>query len=154
MYTVNDSAFALLLRFVGCGRELSVDDQEFIQEQVKVIKEHVEGFPPEEQDKRALEWIQGNSEKYRARWERQALTKELVDRDLLDQRCADCPLAGDQSHRHCEIHDEWKDLLRRYVNDELAPKEYVEKTLKLISEHKERLKIKLSLVQPAETTKP
>lgn len=140
MSTINDSMFALILRFVGCNQEITFCDQEFIQKQLNAIQAHIEKFPSEEQELRAIEWIEKYAREYRKTWE-----KEMIDREFSDQRCPDCPLSEVVNFKHCQIHDQWLELLEQYVADEINSKKYVENALKLLVQHKENLKIKLSM---------
>lgn len=139
MYTINDPMFALILHFVGRYREIEVCDNEFIQKELHAIQEHVKKFPPREQELRALEWIEEHAKEYRKAWERKVVVQEFSG-----QKCPDCPLARRNNSRHCQIHDQWAALLQRYSEDEINSKEYVERVLRLLTQHKEDLKVKLS----------
>ena len=142
MYTINDAMFALMLRFVGYNHGVTFCDEEFVQKQLKAIHGHIEKFPPEEQELRAIEWIEEYARRYRKTWE-----KETVDKEFLNQRCPDCPLSKTGGSGHCQIHDQWLELLEQYVAGGINSKEYVENTLKLLARHKEDLKIKLSVLR-------
>lgn len=144
MYTINDPMFALILRFVGLSLKVTFQDDEFIKKELKAIQAHIEQFPPEERELRALEWIEAHAREYRKAWE-----KETIGGELSPQRCPDCPLAVMDDSEYCEIHEEWLNLLQRYVADEISSKEYVENALRLITQHKENLKIKLSAIRNA-----
>jgi len=137
MYTINDAVLALILRFVGRDQGVTVSDREFIQRQLKAIREHIEKFPPEEQESRAIEWIEEHSREYRKAWEKEVVTKEFSE-----QRCPDCPLSENGSSRHCQIHDQWRELLRQYATDKISSSKYVKSALTLLAQHKEHLKIK------------
>ncbi len=63
MYTINDTMFALILRFVGNNQDISFCNEEFLQKQFKTIQEHISQFPPEEQRYRIFEWIEKYAEK-------------------------------------------------------------------------------------------
>lgn len=142
MYTINDSMFALILRFVGRNQEITFCDQAFIQKQLKAIQAHIKKFPSEEQELRAIEWIEKYARAYRKTWE-----KEMIDREFSDQRCPDCPLAKVDNLEHCQIHDQWLELLEQYVAGGINSRKYVENVLKLLVQHKENLKIKLSMLK-------
>lgn len=142
MYTVDDSMFALILRFVGRNQEITFCDQEFVQKQLKAIQTHIEKFPPQEQELRAIEWIEKYAREYRKTWER-----EMVDREFSDQRCPDCPLSRVDNFKHCQIHDQWLELLEQYVAGEINTRKYVETALNLLVQHKESLKIKLNMLK-------
>lgn len=142
MYTINDSMFALILRFVGRNQEITFCDQGFIQKQLEAIQAHIEKFPSGEQELRAIEWIEKYAREYRKTWE-----KEMIDREFSDQRCPDCPLSEAGNFKHCQIHDQWLELLEQYVAGGINSREYVENVLKLLVQHKENLKIKLSMLK-------
>ena len=139
MYIMDDSMFALLLRFVGREQTIEFYDSEFLQKQLDAIHTHVEMFPPEERQPRAMEWIEKYSRKYRRRWEQGAIQKEAAT-----ERCPDCPMSDGEPSENCQIHQMWLELLRKYATDEVDSKEYVTRTLALLAGHKEHLKIKLS----------
>ncbi len=139
MYVLDDSMFALLLRFVGREQAVEFCDSEFLQKQLDAIHTHVEMFPPEERQPRALEWIERYSRKYRRRWERGVIHKEAIA-----ERCPDCPMSDRGPSQNCQIHQRWLELLQQYVADEVDSKEYVARALALLARHKEDLKIKLS----------
>jgi len=139
MYVIDDSMFALLLRFVGRVQTFDFCDSEFLQKQLDAIQTHVEMFPPEERQPRAMEWIERYSRKYRRRWE-----QGVIHQEAATERCPDCPMSDGGSSEHCQIHRRWLELLREYSADEVDSKEYVARTLALLARHKEHLKIKLS----------
>lgn len=140
MYTINDPMFALLLRFVGCSREITVKDDAFIKKELKAIQHYIGRFPEKEREARALEWIEKHAREYRKMWE-----KETVRMEFSNERCPDCPLAAaDGESEICAVHEEWLNLLKRYAADQIRSAEYVENALKLLAKNKESLKIKLS----------
>jgi len=145
MYTINDSMFALMLRFVGHKKEISFSDQDFIKKQLKEIEAHINDFPEEERGHQALEWIERYAAEYRKDWE-----KDIIGKEVSDRRCLDCPLAETDSGGHCEIHEQWLELLEQYVTDKINSKKYVENGLKLLADHKENLRIKLSSLEKNE----
>ena len=142
MYTIDDPMFALILRFVGYNQEITFHDQGFIQKELKTIQEHIKKYPSEEQGSRAIEWIEKYAREYRKRWE-----EEIIDKELSSQICSDCPLSDINDSEHCQIHEQWMTLLQQYAADEIDSKKYIENTLKLITQHKEDLKVKLSMLQ-------
>ena len=142
MYTIDDPMFALILRFVGYNQKISFHDQGFIQKELKTIQEHIEKYPTEERGSRAMEWIEIYAHEYRKRWE-----EEIIDKELSSQVCPDCPLSDNNNSEHCQIHEQWMTLLQQYAADKIDSKNYIENTLKLITQHKEDLKVRLSMLQ-------
>ncbi|WP_321392901.1 hypothetical protein [uncultured Desulfuromusa sp.] len=136
---IEDPLFALFLRFAGFSQELSSHDEEFLKKQLEEIKAYVDRYPPEEHGIRTIEWIEQYAKSYRDRW-----NKEIIAREASDHRCEDCPLCHDNSHQHCEIHDQWLKLLQHYIANKMTSQDYIEKTLTLLAAHKEDLKVKLS----------
>jgi hypothetical protein len=137
--TVDDSLFALILRFAGFNQELSFHPDEFFKKQLQEIKTYVGQFQPEEQGSQAIKWVEQYAGEYRKNW-----NKEIVAKNVLKHQCSDCPLKSETGTRHCEIHDQWMELLQKYVADEIDSREYVENALSLLAEHKEDLRVKLS----------
>jgi len=125
----------LIARFVGADRDPELSEQAFMRRQVEAIRAYVAQFPDEERNQRAVEWIEHSAEHYRRAWQRKYLSHWM--REL---RCPDCPLDDGRLIRHCEIHQRWSDLLSRYASEEITSREYVEKTLRLLSAHKQDLK--------------
>lgn len=136
MFIVDDPMLALIMRFVSKGESLNVSDQDFLQRQIKAVKEYVAGFPEEERAKRAMEWIETFAEKYRKEWQRNIATQQFSDK-----RCPDCPLIANDSASHCEIHEHWLILLESYATNEITSSKYVEDALRLLEEHKAHLQI-------------
>lgn len=142
MYTINDPLFALILRFVGCDLGVAFSNREFIRKELQAIQEYIRKFPEAEQEQHAMEWVLQHAMEYRRVWE-----KEVVTRRFADRRCPDCPLAGGDHLRHCQIHDQWEVLLRQYIDGKINATRYVEDALELLSQHKEHLKVKLSALE-------
>ena len=140
MYTIDDPMFALITRFIGCDQKVTLCNHDFLQKQLNTIQEHIEKFPREEKESRAIEWIEKYACEYRKRWE-----KEVIDKRFTSQKCPDCPLAKTNIHEHCQIHEQWLELLQRYSADNINSKVYVENTLQLLIQYKDNLKTK---VQP------
>ncbi len=138
MYIINDSMLSLLLRFIGKGHKVNFCNHKFIQKQIKDIQAHVDQFPVEEQELRAIEWIEKYAQEYRANWE-----KEMVANEFSKQRCEDCPLHEIDAAKHCGIHNNWLDLLHQYGDGKIDSNKYVENTLNLLTEYKEDLKVRL-----------
>ncbi len=135
MFIVDDPLLSLILRFVVDTDGAAADNEEFLKRQVQTLKQHVARFPDHEQGMRAMEWIEQHAKRYREDWQRRT-----VSRRTLSLRCSDCPLAGRGVAEHCEIHEQWLYLLRRYTAGELLSREYIERALGLLQEHKDRLK--------------
>ena len=138
MYTLDDSMFSLILRFIGHDKEIAFSDNEFIQKQLLAIKNHINEFPPEERESRTLEWIEQYASEYRKRWE-----SDVVGENVSDHRCPDCPLAESNPDEHCSIHNKWLELLDQYITNEINTGRYVKSGLKLLAAHKDLLKVKL-----------
>ena len=137
--TIDDSTFALILRFAGFNQKLSFHDDEFYKNQLEEIEAHVNQYQPEERGERALRWIEQYASEYRKSW-----NKEIVSKEVSDHKCLDCPLQNGNTDEHCQIHDQWIELLQKYVANEISSQEYVENALSLLTTHKEDLRIKLS----------
>ena len=137
--TIDDSVFALILRFAGFDQELSLHPEVFFIKQLQEIEAYVARFQPEERGLRAIKWIEQYASEYRKTW-----NKEVVSKEVLEHKCPDCPLQSENVSGHCEIHDQWMELLQKYVADEISSQEYIENTLSLLAAHKEDLRVKLS----------
>jgi len=142
MYTLDDSMLTLILRFAGRKQEIAFSDEEFLRRQVEAIQQYIERYPPEEQEMRAIEWIAERARQYRQIWEKEQLTDEVVT-----HRCPDCPLSSTGSDEHCEIHEQWLELIHQYMADELNSREYIESALELLARNKEHLKIKHGMLK-------
>jgi len=136
MYTINDSMLTLVLRFAGRKQGIAFSDQEFMQKQLKAIQAYVGKYPPEERKKRSMEWITTRARQYRETWEEESITREVSS-----HRCPDCPLSDPGTDVHCQIHDQWMELLQQYMTKEMNSREYIESSLKLLAQNKEHLKI-------------
>ncbi|MFK5926085.1 MAG: hypothetical protein QM483_05605 [Desulfuromusa sp.] len=136
---IDDTVFSLILRFAGFNQELSFHDDEFLKKQLQEIKTHIDKYRPEERRERALLWIEQYASRYRDSW-----NKEIVAKEVSNYRCPDCPLCDDGSHEQCQIHDQWVELLQKYIAGGINSKEYIEDALTLLAEHKENLRVKLS----------
>lgn len=139
MYIVDDPTLALIARFIGDFSHPDLSDTAFLRQQVAAIEGYVEGFPADERERRALEWIETNAMAYR----QQSQKRTAID-VLAKSRCPDCPLSGREKRTPCAIHSRWLTLLRRYAANELSSHEYVEKSLALLTAHKERLRVSQS----------
>ncbi|SDZ73773.1 hypothetical protein SAMN05660420_00027 [Desulfuromusa kysingii] len=136
---IDDSCFSLFLRFAGFTQELSSHDDEFCKKQLEEIRAHIAQYQPEERGKRALQWIEQYARGYRDRW-----NKKIIAAEASNHRCLDCPLCDDKTQDHCAIHDQWLELLQKYIANEVNTQEYTKKTLELLTAHKEDLKVKVS----------
>jgi len=137
MYTINDSMLTLILRFAGRKQDIAFSDKEFMQKQLKAIQAYVEKYTPEERKKRSMEWIITQARQYRKTWEKESITREVSS-----HRCPDCPLSDPGTDEHCQIHDQWVELLHHYMTREMHSREYIESSLELLAQNKEHLKIK------------
>ncbi len=140
-YTIKDSMFALILRFVGNKQKISLNNKEFLAKQLRIMEKYIEQYPEEERKKKAIEWVENNAKEYRKSWEKETITTECSEK-----RCPDCPISDTVKSDHCLVHHQWLELLNNYISDKINSQKYVEKTLSLLAEHKEDLKIKLSLL--------
>ncbi len=61
----------------------------------------------------------------------------------INDRCRDCPLEDNDVPGNCEIHEQWTLLITNYKEGLISPGEYVEKSLAILEENKNRLRIKL-----------
>ena len=138
MGVIDDPMLALIARFVVEDIDnLCIPDEIFLQQQVDEIKCHIGGADGEERHRLALQWITEHAERYRREWQ-----KKELSRITLNKRCADCPLVRRNTNKpFCTIHNRWASLLREYLADQITSERYVEKTLNLLNQHKENLKI-------------
>ena len=136
MYIVDDPLLALISRFMCQNQHLEVSDAEFLLRQISAIEEYVGPFPDSERKQRAMEWIGAHAREYRRQWQKNAVAQILVK-----ARCPDCPLLGERRSPQCEIHAFWLSLLQHYIADDISSQEYVESTLKLLTQYKDRLKV-------------
>jgi uncharacterized protein YdiU (UPF0061 family) len=128
---------ALIARFVVEDiADLNISDEVFLQHQLTEIRSHVESAPKEQQQKLVLEWIKEYAERYRQEWQRNSLSRVVVNK-----RCVDCPLIRDGSTSYCVIHSKWVALLEEYISDKIGSEKYIEETLDLLTQHKSDLKI-------------
>lgn len=139
MYIVDDPMLALITRFMGDTQHPNVSDAEFLLRQIAAIEQYIEQFPPSERNAHAMEWIAAHAQQYRRQWQKNAVAQALIK-----ARCPDCPLAGGQRSLRCEIHDVWLKLLQQYIADDISSQEYVENTLKLLGQYKNRLRVSSS----------
>lgn len=136
MFIVDDPMLALIMRFVFEDKNLDIPHGEFLHRQIAEIEEYVGQHPKEEETMRAMEWIEGYAKKYRGDWQ-----KNVAAREFSKERCPDCPLIADDSSSHCEIHDQWLDLLHSYADNDITSGKYVENALRLLEEHKASLAV-------------
>ncbi len=136
MYIVDDPLLALIAHFVTDVDKLNVADEDFLRYQVGVVKQYLEKYPADQQATKAREWICEHSKQYRQDWQRRMICERAPDK-----RCPDCPIVENGDSSQCEIHEQWVDLLKKYLDEEITSKKYVEDTLNLLNEHKSRLKV-------------
>jgi hypothetical protein len=137
MYIDDDPTLALIARFVGdTPQHREVSEEEFLRQQILAIQQYVALFPAEERQVRALEWIETHARRYRQEWQKKAAIGVLAH-----TRCPDCPLDGGSRKTPCAIHDRWLELVRRYAAAEISSREYIEDSLKLLGQSKDRLKV-------------
>ena len=136
MSIVDDPVLALIMRFVIDREPLDVSDEAFLQRQLETLKTHLAQFPKEQQQPKAMEWIERHAVNYRRGWRRTVISKTA-----LKERCTDCPLLDHAGAGNCAVHGQWLALLKRYLSDELSSAEYVEDALRLLQAHKSELKI-------------
>ena len=135
MYIADDPTLALITRFIGETENLDLSDAEFLLQQIAAIEQYVGRFPDGERQTRALEWVETYARRYRQQWQKQAAVGVLAQ-----ARCPDCPLDGGNRTTPCAIHNRWLELLRRYAATEISSREYIEDSLKLLGQYKDRLK--------------
>ncbi|PLX63441.1 hypothetical protein [Sedimenticola selenatireducens] len=137
MFVVDDPVLALIVRFVATERDLDVTDGEFLQRQVESMERYLERYPEQEHGEKAIEWIAEYAAQYRDRWQKQVVTQQAGE-----TRCMDCPMniLGEESY--CQIHYQWRQLLKRYARDEMSSSEYVKAALGMLQEHKQELKVR------------
>jgi len=134
MFVTEDPLLTCILRFVTDVDQSDADNRRFLQQQLKALKIHLLQFPPQEQQQRAMEWVINHAKAYRAGWQ-----QRNVSRESFELRCRDCPLAQLGASQHCEIHEQWLYLLRRYMSGEIQSSAYVEQALEMLREHKDSL---------------
>lgn len=136
MFIVDDPMLALITRFVVGVERIDVGDQEFLEEQVRLIRDYVDQYPADQHQERAVEWVEAHAEHYRVAWQRRVISDRFAQ-----QRCPDCPLILEGASAHCEIHDQWSRLVREYLGKKITSREHVEDTLRLLSDHKSKLRV-------------
>lgn len=144
----DDPLIALILRFVVDTEDSGYDAEEFLQRQLRAMRQYLARFPQEERSTRAMEWIGKHAKRYRRDWEKNTVASRTVY-----LRCADCPLAGLHAADQCEIHEQWLYLLHRYLNREVTTRHYVEDALSVLREYKEQQKVRVGSLQSADEKK-
>lgn len=134
MFTANDPLLACIVRFVLRADESEADNEAFLGLQIKALRRHLIQFPADEQDDRAMDWVVLHAANYRRYWQRRTISEQTWS-----LRCKDCPLAERGSVEHCEIHEQWLYLLRRYMLGEIRSRDYVARALSLLQAHKDAL---------------
>jgi hypothetical protein len=141
MFTADDPTLALLMRFVVSTDPAAAGNEEFLQRQLKAINRHLAQYPANQQGNQVMRWIEEHAERYRADWQQRTVAARSTY-----LRCADCPLADLGATEHCEIHEQWLYLLRRYTSGEIDSREYVEHALAVLQEYKDALKLRVSAI--------
>jgi len=134
MFTANDPLLACIVRFVLRADESEADNEAFLGLQIKALRRHLLQFPADEQDDRAIDWVVQHAANYRRYWQRRTISEQTWS-----LRCTDCPVAERGSVEHCEIHEQWLYLLRRYMLGEIRSRDYVERALSLLQANKDAL---------------
>ena len=147
MFVVDDPFLALILRFVVDTADSASTNKEFLDGQLKAMRQHLAQFPKAEHGSRAMEWIGQRAAKYRRDWERNTLANRTVY-----LRCADCPLIDAGAAEQCEIHEQWLYLLHRYLGYEVTTRDYIEDSLSLLREYKDQLKHRQAII-PSDANK-
>lgn len=137
MSILDDPMLALIARFVRVDiAGLDLCNESYLRQQLAEIKSHIANLPEPAQEQAALEWISSHAERYRQQWQKQEFSQLLHN-----QRCDDCPLLDDGSTASCIIHRRWVGLLKEYIAGDINSDRYIEKTLQLLSEHKNQLNL-------------
>lgn len=136
MTIVDDPLLALIVRFVVNNDEVAGDDQAFCECQIRTLNAYVSRFPHDQQEGKAMEWVEQYAEAYRRRWQ-----KNVIHHRSSDRRCRDYPLHLEGQVHHCSVHGQWLALLSRYSADELTSKQYVGNALQLLKQHKQELQV-------------
>lgn len=137
---LDDPTLALMARFVVHDADLQeLHNEEYLRVQLASIRRHIEAFPAEQQEQAAFEWIERHAQRYRQEWQNRKQLSGL----LPDRRCPDCPLVDRGSAGSCMIHKRWVGLLNEYAAGEIPSESYIKATLRLLQEHKDRLKVAL-----------
>ncbi len=140
MFVIDDPMIALILRLVVDTEDSGSDTDEFLQRQLKAMRQYLAPFPHEEHGAKAMEWIGQHAKRYRRDWERNAVASRTVY-----LRCADCPLADLGAAEQCEIHEQWLYLLHRYLSKEVTTRSYIENALATLREYKQQQKLRVDL---------
>jgi hypothetical protein len=134
MFVADDPLLACIVRFVQGAQGGDSDNVDFLRLQIKALRRYLVQFPTEEQDDKAMEWVARHAADYRRYWQRRTISEQTWA-----LRCEDCPIAGRGTAEHCEIHEQWLYLLRRYMLGEIRSRDYVERALSLLQANKDAL---------------
>ncbi len=134
MFVADDPLLACIVRFVQRAAGTDSDNADFLRLQIKALRRYLVQFPTEEQDEKAMDWVAQHAADYRRYWQRRTISEQTWA-----LRCEDCPIAGRGTAEHCEIHEQWLYLLRRYMLGEIRSRDYVERALSLLQANKEAL---------------
>ena len=135
---IDDPMLALIVRFANCCESVDVSQEEFLRQQLEEIHAYIAGCPKAREQERVLEWIESNAERYRRNWQ-----EKVVADQASANRCPDCPLVEREQGVYCEIHGRWLKILSQYTAGETSSHQYVEDSLILLRQHKERLRVKV-----------
>ena len=128
---------ALIARFVVKDFDsISQSEETFLNSQYDTLRRRVSGVPTEKQEDIILEWIIEHAEQYREQWR-----EGVFGRMLFTKRCLDCPLVHCGPEKFCDIHSRWEALLNEYVGGKINDHDFVNSSLQLLSENKDRLKV-------------
>jgi hypothetical protein len=134
MFDADDPLFACIVRFVLKGERADTAGEEFLRLQIKTLRRYLLQFPADEQQQRAMDWVVQHAGDYRRSWQRRTVSERTWA-----LRCDDCPIAGRGTSEHCEIHEQWLYLLRRYMLGEIRSRDYVEQALAMLQQNKDAL---------------
>jgi len=134
MFIADDPLLACLVRFVSASNGSGPGNEDFLNLQIRTLKRHLLQFPAEEQNEAAMAWVMEHAANYRRYWQRRTISEQTWA-----LRCRDCPIADRGLAEHCEIHEQWLYLLRRYMQGEVRSRDYVENALSLLQANKDAL---------------
>jgi len=137
MVKIDDPTLALIVRFVGSDTVEPIPQQECMRLQIALIRDHVAGYPREQQEARAMAWIEDHAQRFREECRGKLLATALSG----DNRCEDCPLSDAPGQGVCSIHDRWAALLHDFIGERVSSRDYIEQCLVLLREQKDRLRI-------------
>jgi ribosomal protein S15P/S13E len=143
MFNADDPLLACIVRFVLKPGRTDTADEDFLRLQIKTLRRYLLQFPADQQERRALDWVAQHAANYRRYWQRRTVSERTWS-----LRCDDCPIADRGTTEHCEIHEQWLYLLRRYMLGEIHSRDYVEHALAVLQQHKDALIRRRQLLKP------